>query len=49
LVPHGQRLVVLVDGLDEYDPPAGAMTDRLAAFLPHAPPLATALGRNGVR
>jgi AAA ATPase domain len=21
-VPHGQRLVVLIDGLDEYDPPA---------------------------
>ena len=39
LVPRGERLVVLVDGLDEYDPPAGAPTgDPLAAFLPHALP-----------
>jgi ATP/maltotriose-dependent transcriptional regulator MalT len=31
------RLVVLIDGLDEYDPPAGAAAiDPLAAFLPHA-------------
>ena len=41
LVPHGQRLVVLIDGLDEYDPPAGSPTarspdrDPLAEFLPH--------------
>ena len=39
LVPRGERLVVLIDGLDEYDPPAGAPTgDPLAAFLPHALP-----------
>jgi WD40 repeat protein len=30
---------VLIDGLDEYDPPAGALPgDPLAAFLPHALP-----------
>jgi AAA ATPase domain len=39
LGPHGERLVVLIDGLDEYDPPAGALPgDPLAAFLPHALP-----------
>jgi WD40 repeat protein len=39
LVPRGERLVVLIDGLDEYDPPAGAPSgDPLAAFLPHALP-----------
>jgi WD40 repeat protein len=39
LAPRGERLVVLIDGLDEYDPPAGAApADPLAAFLPHALP-----------
>ena len=39
LVPRGERLVVLIDGLDEYDPPPGSPTgDPLAAFLPHALP-----------
>ncbi|MGH2898332.1 MAG: hypothetical protein ACRDMZ_06625, partial [Solirubrobacteraceae bacterium] len=39
LVPRGEHLVVLIDGLDEYDPPPGAPTrDPLAAFLPHALP-----------
>jgi len=39
LAPRGARLVVLVDSLDEYDPPAGAVvSDPLAAFLPHALP-----------
>ena len=35
LGPRGERLVVLIDGLDEYDPPAGPLPgDPLAAFLP---------------
>ena len=40
LVPRGERMVVLIDGLDEYDPPAGTLTgdDPLAAFVPHALP-----------
>jgi predicted MPP superfamily phosphohydrolase len=39
LAPSGGRLVVLIDGLDEYDPPPGARpADPLAAFLPHALP-----------
>jgi len=39
LGPRGERLVVLIDGLDEYDSPAGALPgDPLAAFLPHALP-----------
>jgi 3',5'-cyclic AMP phosphodiesterase CpdA len=39
LAPAGQRLVVVIDGLDEYDPPPGARpADPLAAFLPHALP-----------
>jgi WD40 repeat protein len=39
LVPNRERLVILIDGLDAYDPPAGAPTaDPLAAFLPHALP-----------
>ncbi|MDC0747134.1 AAA family ATPase [Polyangium mundeleinium] len=39
LAPRGARLVVMIDGLDEYDPPAGAATaDPLAAFLPHSLP-----------
>ena len=37
LVPRGGRLVLLIDGLDEYDAPAGTY-DPLAAFLPHALP-----------
>ncbi|HEX7840282.1 MAG TPA: AAA family ATPase [Kofleriaceae bacterium] len=37
LGPRGARLVVLIDGLDEYDPPAGGLPgDPLATFLPHA-------------
>jgi WD40 repeat protein len=39
LRPRGERLVVLIDGLDEYDPPAGQFVgDPLAAFLPDALP-----------
>ncbi|HEX3480658.1 MAG TPA: ATP-binding protein, partial [Kofleriaceae bacterium] len=39
LVPHGARLVVLIDGLDEYDsPPGPPLPDPLAAFLPYALP-----------
>jgi WD40 repeat protein/predicted phosphodiesterase len=38
-VPRGQRLVVLIDGLDEYDPPPGPPPpDPLGAFLPYALP-----------
>jgi hypothetical protein len=37
LVPRGERLVLLLDGLDEYDAPPGSH-DPLAAFLPHALP-----------
>jgi WD40 repeat protein len=43
LVHRGERLVVLIDGLDEYDPPAGASGDPLAAFLPHALPSGVSL------
>src|SRR6185436_785753 len=44
LVPRGERLVVLIDGLDEYDPPAGTpASDPLAAFLPHALPRGVSL------
>ncbi len=39
LVPRGERLVLVIDGLDEYDPPPGALPgDPLAAFLPYALP-----------
>jgi WD40 repeat protein len=39
LVPRGERLVVLIDGLDEYDPPAKTLPgDPLNAFLPHTLP-----------
>jgi WD40 repeat protein len=38
LVPSRERLVVMIDGLDEYDPPPGTAGDPLAAFLPHALP-----------
>ena len=39
LAPRGERLVVLIDGLDEYDPPADTPgRDPLAAFLPRALP-----------
>ena len=43
LVPRGERLVVLIDGLDEYDAPSDARAgapgrDPLAEFLPHALP-----------
>jgi hypothetical protein len=39
LRPRGERLVVLIDGLDEYDAPVGSSAgDPLAAFLPDALP-----------
>src|SRR5215468_10840712 len=48
LQPRGERLVVVIDGLDEYDPPTGATAghpvaaasagDPLAAFLPEVFP-----------
>jgi nucleoside phosphorylase len=39
LVPCGERLVLLIDGLDEYDPQPGSPAgDPLAAFLPYALP-----------
>jgi len=39
LVPRGERLVLLIDGLDEYDqPPEALPADPLAAFLPYALP-----------
>ncbi|TMQ26343.1 MAG: ATP-binding protein [Deltaproteobacteria bacterium] len=39
LVPRGERLVLLIDGLDEYDPRPGSLPgDPLAAFLPYALP-----------
>jgi hypothetical protein len=39
LGPRGERLVLLIDGLDEYDPPLEALpADPLAAFLPYALP-----------
>jgi hypothetical protein len=39
LMPRGDRLVMLIDGLDEYDLSAGSPTgDPLRAFLPHALP-----------
>ena len=38
LVPHGERLVVLIDGLDEYDPPEQSIAEPLAAFLPRVLP-----------
>jgi hypothetical protein len=37
LASRGDRLVLLVDGLDEYDA-KDALRDPLAAFLPHALP-----------
>ncbi len=46
LAPAGRRLVLLIDGLDEYDPPPGAPAgDPLAAFLPEVlPPGVSLLG-----
>src|ERR1041384_7520441 len=39
LVPRSEHMVVLVDGLDEYDPPTGTrIVDPLAVFLPHVLP-----------
>jgi hypothetical protein len=39
LVQRLARLVVLIDGLDEYDPPLGTLPgDPLSAFLPHTLP-----------
>ncbi len=44
LAPRGERLVVLIDGLDEYDPPPGLPArDPLAAFLPHILPRGVSL------
>jgi WD40 repeat protein len=44
LVLCGERLVVLIDGLDEYDPPAETPgRDPLAAFLPRALPRGVSL------
>jgi WD40 repeat protein/tRNA A-37 threonylcarbamoyl transferase component Bud32 len=48
LAPYGERMVVLIDGLDEYDPPQPdldrpAASDPLAAFLPHALPRGVSL------
>jgi len=44
LAPRGERLVVLIDGLDEYDPPANTPgRDPLAAFLPRALPRGVSL------
>ena len=38
-MPRGERLVLLIDGLDEYDPRPGSLAgDPLGAFLPFAPP-----------
>ena len=38
LLPRGERMVVLIDGLDEYEPPGALIGDPLAEFLPHALP-----------
>jgi WD40 repeat protein len=39
LVPRGERLVLLIDGLDEYDPrPDSLAGDPLGAFLPYTLP-----------
>jgi len=44
LAARGERLVVLIDGLDEYDPPAKAPPgDPLTAFLPHVLPAGVSL------
>jgi NACHT domain len=45
LIPRDERLVVLIDGLDEYDPPASLPRghDPLAAFLPQALPRGVSL------
>ena len=44
LAPRGERLALLIDGLDEYDPPAGAPgRDPLAAFLPRSLPRGVSL------
>jgi hypothetical protein len=44
LAPRGRRMVVVIDGLDGYDPPAGTPAgDPLAAFLPHALPCGVSL------
>jgi hypothetical protein len=44
LIPRGERLVVLIDGLDEYDSPASTPGhDPLAAFLPRALPRGVSL------
>lgn len=44
-MPRSERLVLLIDGLDEYDPRPGSLPgDPLAAFLPYAlPPGVSAL------
>ncbi len=39
LVPRSERLVLLIDGLDEYDPRPGSLAgDPLGTFLPYALP-----------
>ena len=44
LIPLGERLVVLIDGLDEYDPPEDLRgRDPLAVFLPGALPRSVSL------
>jgi len=44
LVPRRERLVILIDGLDEYDLPSGPpVSDPLAAFLPHTLPRGVSL------
>jgi WD40 repeat protein len=44
LQPCGERLIVVIDGLDEYDPPAGrSISDPLAAFLSEALPVGVSL------
>src|SRR5262249_45821707 len=41
---RGQRIVILIDGLDEYDPPAAQFVgDPLAAFLPDVLPVGVRL------
>jgi WD40 repeat protein len=44
LRPRRQRLVVVIDGLDEYDPPVGRfVSDPLMAFLPEVLPAGVSL------
>lgn len=43
LQPRGKRLVMVIDGLDEYDPLPGSTADPLADFLPRALPAGVSL------